>query len=196
MGFGRPKRKSAPLDENALFDYAVKSLGSRMRTVRDLKRLMRMRVEEGESGERTVDAVVARLKDLRYLDDTRFANDYTRLRQENEKFGRRRVQQGLIQRGIHKDIITTTLSDAYDPIDEPTLLRQYIARKRIKEPTGDRETVQKQSARIMRALVRAGFSSTSIFKVLRQWNIDVNESDLQAEEQVEEQAFAEDAAEE
>jgi len=47
MPFGRVKKKSAPLDENALYDYAVKALGRRMRTVAELKRLMRSRVETG-----------------------------------------------------------------------------------------------------------------------------------------------------
>ena len=126
MPFGKPKRNRTPLDEDGLFEYAVKSLASRMRTVRDLKRLMRLRVEVGEPGERIIDAVVIRLKQLRYLDDTRFAAEYTRLRQENEKFGRRRVQQGLIQRGVHPDIITPTLSTAYDDLDAVRLTRGFL----------------------------------------------------------------------
>jgi regulatory protein len=171
MSFGRPSRKREPLDEPALFDYAVESLGRRMRTVRDLKRLMRMRAAEGEAGELVIDAVILRLKKLRYLDDTRFAADYTRLRQENEKFGRRRVQQDLMQRGVHSEIISKTLDTAYEDVDEPELLRRYIARKRLKEPEGDRETRAKQTARLMRMLVRAGFSTPSIYKVLRKWKV-------------------------
>ncbi len=69
-----------------------------MRTVAELKRLMRSRVEEGDAGEIKIDRVVARLKEQRYLNDTNFAADYTRLRQENNRFGKRRVQQDLIQR--------------------------------------------------------------------------------------------------
>jgi len=46
-----------------------------------------------------MDAVVARLKELGYLSDERFAEDYTRVRKEHEKFGRRRVQQDLIAEG-------------------------------------------------------------------------------------------------
>jgi regulatory protein len=195
MPFARPKKRT-PLDEDALFDYAVKALASRMRTVRDLKRLMRMRVEEGGPGERIIDAVVFRLKQLHYLDDTRFAAEYTRLRQENEKFGRRRVQQGLIQRGIHNDIITPALSTAYDDLDELELIRAYIARKRLKQPSGDRETVAKQSARILRQLVRAGFSVGAIFKVLRQWNVELNEADLLSAEESAPEEIGEPAAEE
>src|SRR5215471_18666268 len=115
--FTKPKKRN-PLNETALFEYAVGALARKMRTVRDLKRLMRTRAEEGEAGERAMDRVVARLKELQYLSDARFAADYTRLRKENEKYGRRRVHQDLIQKGIHKDLIGTTLAKAYEDVDE------------------------------------------------------------------------------
>lgn len=172
MAFARPKKRE-PLSEAALFEYAVGALARRMRTVRDLKRLMRTRVEEGEASERAMDRVVARLKELNYLSDTRFAADYTRLRKENEKFGRRRVQQDLVQKGIHKDLIASTLATAYDDVDEVALARQYIARKRMKRPEG--EDAKKQAARVMGRLMRAGFSAGAIFKVLREWNVEVDE---------------------
>jgi regulatory protein len=173
MAFARPKKKREPLGEAALFEYAVGALARRMRTVRDLKRLMRTRAEEGEAGERAMDRVVIRLKELNYLSDTRFAADYTRLRKENEKFGRRRVQQDLALKGIHKDLIASTLATAYEDVDEVALAREYIARKRMKRPEG--EDAKKQAARIMGRLMRAGFSAASIFKVLRAWDIEVEE---------------------
>jgi len=173
MAFARGKKKPEPLGEAALFEYAVGALARKMRTVRDLKRLMRMRAEEGEAGERTMDRIVVRLKDLNYLSDTRFAADYTRLRKENEKFGRRRVQQGLVQKGVHKDLIASTLAKAYDDVDEVALAREYIARKRMKQPSG--EDAKKQAARVMGRLMRAGFSASAIFKVLREWDVEVDE---------------------
>jgi regulatory protein len=175
MAFARPKKKREPLGETALFDYAVGALARKMRTVRDLKRLMRMRAEEGEAGERAMDHVVSRLKDLNYLSDTRFAADYTRLRKENEKFGRRRVQQDLVQRGIHKELVASTLAKAYDDVDEVALAREYIARKRMKRPEG--EDAKKQASRVMGRLMRAGFSAGAIFKVLREWNVEVDEAE-------------------
>jgi regulatory protein len=49
------------------------------------------------------------------------------------------------------------------------LARQYIARKRIKQPSG--ADAQKETVRVMNRLMRAGFSSNAIFKVLRAWNL-------------------------
>jgi regulatory protein len=171
MAIARAKKR-APLNERELFDYAVGVLARRMRTVRDLKRLMRMRVAEGEAGERAMDGVCARLKELGYLSDKRFAADYTRLRKENEKFGRRRVQQDLALKGVHRELIATTLAKAYDEVDEAALAREYIARKRMKKPAGaDAAAIQKETARVMGRLARAGFSPAAIFKVLREWEL-------------------------
>jgi regulatory protein len=168
MAFARPKKRE-PIGEAGLFEYAVGVLARRMRTVRDLRRLMKNRAEEGEAGERAMDAVVARLKELNYLSDTKFAADYTRLRKENEKHGRRRVQQDLTQKGVHKDLVTATLAKAYDEVDEVALAREYIARKRMKQPSGT--DAKKQTARVMGRLMRAGFSSSTIFKLLREWDL-------------------------
>jgi regulatory protein len=182
MAFARAKKKKEPLGESALFEYAVGALARKMRTVRDLKRLMRTRAEEGDAGERAMDRVVVRLKDFNYLSDKRFAADYARLRKENEKFGRRRVQQDLVQKGIHKELIATTLSNAYDDVDEIALAREYIARKRMKRPEG--EDAKKQAARVMGRLMRAGFSAGAIFKILREWDVEVDEAeDSPAEEE-------------
>jgi regulatory protein len=168
MAFVRAKKRE-PVGESGLFDYAVGVLARKMRTVRDLRRLMRGRAEEGEAGERAMDAVCMRLKELGYLSDTRFAADYTRLRKENEKFGRRRVQQDLMQKGVHKELIATTLATAYDEVDEVGLAREYVARKRMKKPSG--VNAQKETARVMGRLMRAGFSSGAIYKMLREWDL-------------------------
>lgn len=167
------RRRHEPLDTAALYEYAVRALGSKMRTVAELKRLMRTRVEPDESGEAKIEAVVLRLKEHRYLDDTRYAADYTRMRVENERFGRRRVQQDLIQHGVHSAIIGKTLDAAYDELPEAELARRYIERKRLRKPSNEKET-----ARIVRSLVRAGFSMGTIFPLLEAWKVD--ESTLEA----------------
>ena len=167
MSFSRAPKKKQPLDEAALYEYAIGALGRRMRTVAELKRLMRKRVEEGDAGEAKTEAVIARLKERRYLNDTNFAADYTRLRQENNSFGKRRVQQDLIQKGVHADVIARTLDAAYENVSEDELIRRFLTRKRIQKPANDKE-----SARVIRMLVRAGFSTGVIFKVLRKWDVD------------------------
>lgn len=173
---GKQRKPREPLGEAGLFDYAVGALGRRMRTERELRRLMSTRAEPGESGARAMDAVVARLKELNYLSDARFAADYTRLRKENEKLGRRRVQQDLAVKGVPRELIGEAVGAAYDEIDEVALARDYIARKRMKQPAG--ENKQKEAARAMGRLLRAGFSPGAVFKVLREWGVETNEAEL------------------
>jgi regulatory protein len=93
----RAKTAKAPLDRGGLLEFAVRSLSSRMKSIRDLRRKMAERAAPGEEGEADIEAVIAKLKELGYLSDERFAADYTRLRKENDKFGQRRVQQGLMR---------------------------------------------------------------------------------------------------
>src|SRR5271170_390772 len=140
-----------------------------MRTERDLRRLMRERSEEGEAGVRAMDRVVARLKELGYLSDERFAEGYARVRKESEKLGRRRVQQDLMMKGVGKGLVAATLDAAYEDVDEVALARQYIARKRMKQPSG--ENAQKETSRVMNRLLRAGFSSRAVYQVLREWEL-------------------------
>lgn len=154
------------LAEPALYDYAVKALSRHMRTVAELRRLMLSRVEPGERGQAAVDAVIARLKERRYLDDQSFAETYARLRQENEKFGARRVRQDLRQKGVSAAVVETTLDERYGQTNEETLARQHLERKRIRKPANEKET-----ARVMRRLVAAGFSTGVIYKILRQWDV-------------------------
>jgi regulatory protein len=186
MAFARGKKRE-PVGESGLFEYAVGALARRMRTERDLRRLMKLRAEEGEAGARAIDAVVVRLKELNYLSDVRFAEDYTRVRKEHEKFGRRRVQQDLMQKGVGKELVASALETAYEDVDEVALARQYIARKRMKQPSG--EKAQKETARTMNRLLRAGFSSRAVYKVLREW--DLPEEAVEGLEAGEAEVFAE-----
>ena len=173
----KQRKKREPVGEAGLMEYAVRALASKMRTERELRRLMKVRAEEGEDGERAIDAVVVRLKEMKYLSDERFAADYTRLRKEGEKFGRRRVQQDLAAKGVAKELVGEAVGAAYEGVDEVALAREYVARKRMKQPAGEKK--KQESARVMGRLLRAGFSAGTVFKVLREWGVEVEEFDVE-----------------
>jgi regulatory protein len=137
-----------------------------MRTEADLRRLMHSRVEPGEHGEEIIAGVVKRLREHGYVNDAAFAETFARLRQENDKFGVRRVRQDLQRKGVHTELIEQTLDARYGETNEEMLARQYLERKRIKKPENEKET-----ARVVRRLVGAGFATSTIFKILRQWNV-------------------------
>jgi len=161
------KRARKTYDEEALYEYAVGALGRRMRTVAELKRLMRSRVAEQPNGEALVEAVASRLKAQRYLNDTSYAESYSRFRKENDKFGRLRVIQDLKVKGVHNDVIEVAVRGAYDDVNDEALAREFLRRRRLAKPAD-----KKQAARVFRALVRAGFPSRVIFRILKSWDVE------------------------
>ena len=165
MPFKRSEKKT--YTEESLYEYAVGALGRRARSVAELKRLMRPRVGHQENAAELMEVVVERLKQQKYLNDARFAESYSNYRKENEKFGKNRVVNELRTRGVHGDVINKAVNAAYADTDEVEQARKFLDRKRVSHPEG-----QKEYARVIRTLLRAGFSSRSAFRVLNQWKVD------------------------
>ena len=166
MAFGGPKKKV--YTEEELYEYAVGALARRMRSVAELKRLLRQKVEaDTEFGQTLVELIIRKLKDQGYLNDAKYAAAYSSFRRDNEKFGRMRVVTDLKVKGVHGNVIDQAVSAAFDEVNEEKQARAYLQRKRLAKPTD-----QKQSARIFRHLVRAGFRSKTIFTILKKWDVD------------------------
>lgn len=165
MGFGRGRKLD---NESELYDYAVGALGRRMRTVAELKRLLRQRVDmETEIGKTLVELVTRRLKDQGYLNDAKYAAAYSAFRRDNEKFGRRRVITDLKAKGVVGEVLEQAVDASFEAVDDEKQAREYLRRKRLVKPQD-----RKQAARIFWQLMRAGFQSKTIFKILRRWEVD------------------------
>jgi regulatory protein len=166
MPFPRPQKKLYSEDE--LYEYAVGALARRMRTVAELKRLLRARVEsDTEYGQTLVELIIRRLKDHGYLNDSQYAAYFSSLRRDNQKFGRLRVITDLKTKGVHGDVIDKAVDAAFDGVNEEKQAREYLRRRRLEKPKD-----QNQAARIFRQLLRAGFASRTIFSILKRWDVD------------------------
>src|SRR5271170_3778549 len=120
-----------------------------MRSVAELKRLLRPRVEaETEYGQTLVELVIRRLKDQGYLNDAKYAAAYSSFRRDNEKFGRRRVITDLKVKGVHGEVIEKAVASVYDEVSDEKQAREYLRRKRLAKPKD-----RKQAARIFRQLM-------------------------------------------
>ncbi|MGA7399531.1 MAG: regulatory protein RecX, partial [Candidatus Sulfotelmatobacter sp.] len=141
----------------------------RMRTVAELKRLLRARVEEAESeyGQTLIELVIRRLKDRGYLNDSLYAAYFSSLRRDNQKFGRMRVVTDLKIKGVHGEVIEKAVDAAFEGVSEEQQAREYLRRKRMVKPKD-----QKATARIFRQLARAGFGTKTIFTILKNWDVD------------------------
>src|SRR5690348_4801936 len=103
MALSRPRKLYT---EDELYQYAVGALARRMRSIAELKRLLRARVEaETEIGQTLVELVIRRLKDQGYLNDAKYAAAFSSFRRDNEKFGKRRVITDLKAKGVHGEVI-------------------------------------------------------------------------------------------
>jgi regulatory protein len=165
MSFGRPRKL---FTETELYEYAVGALGRRARSVAELKRLLRNRVEaDTEIGKTLVELIIVRLKDRGYLNDAKYAAAYSSFRRDNEKFGSRRVITDLKIKGVHPEVIEKAVATAYEDVSEEKLARDFLRRKRFQKPKD-----QKQTARIFRQMMRAGFATKTIFLILKNWEVD------------------------
>ncbi len=168
LAFGKPPKIYDT--EAALYDYAIRTLSRKMRTVAELKRLLR--VHSPPNQENLIDSVILRLKQQKYLNDTEYAERYALSRKENKKFGRRRVEIDLIHKGIVSQIIHPVVDSVYQEGDEKKQIRAFLGKKKIQAPTS-----QKETGKIFRALTRAGFQSSAIFSVLKEIQSDKNEGE-------------------
>ena len=165
MAFARPRKL---FTEEELYEYAIGALARRSRSVAELKRLLRNRVEaDTEFGKTLIELIIVRLKDQGYLNDARYAAAYSSYRRDTEKFGRMRVVSDLKAKGVHGEVIEKAVDSAYDDVKEEDLARAYLKRKRLQKPKD-----QKGAARVFRNLVRAGFGSRTIFTILKKWDVD------------------------
>ncbi len=160
MPFRKTKKTYNELD---LYNYAIGALTRKMRSVAELKRLMRQRTTD----EKMIDGIILVLKEQKYLNDSAYAAAYSSARRDTEKFGRRRVITDLRVKGVHGDLIEKAVQEAYTEVNEEQQARAFLQRKRLKKPAN-----QKEAARIFRALMRAGFGAGTAVRILKNWKVD------------------------
>ncbi len=80
-------------------------------------------------------------------------------------------------KGVARGVVAAQVGEAYAEVDEVALAREYIARKRMRRPEGD--NAQKEQARAMGRLLRAGFSAGTVWKVLREWGVEAEEFEVE-----------------
>jgi regulatory protein len=159
------KRKVRPLDAEGLWSYALKALGGRALSTGELREKLKRRAER----ESDIDAVIARLKDSGYLNDKRFAEAFAGARLANEKFGRTRVMQDLRHRRVAPTLAEKTVHQLYQDVDETALIEDWIRRKYRAATREGLFQEEKDLAGAYRRLVRAGFRTGDIIRVLKRF---------------------------
>jgi regulatory protein len=176
------ERKVRLLAAEALWVYALKVLGGRAYSMGELREKLRRRAERAGD----VDDILARLKDHGYLNDRRFAEGFAAARLSNDRFGRMRVLQDLRRHRVAPSLAEQSVKKVYQEVDEVALIEEWIRRKyRLAEREGLLQE-DKDMAAAYRRLLRAGFRTGEIVRVLKRFakNPDLLDSFEPPEEEV------------
>ena len=96
-----------------------------------------------------------KLATLDYLNDERFAANWGRLRINNKKFGKIRVMQELIDKGVDPQLAEKTLDKVYMDVDE-RLLAETSAKKKLAQINNPDANKKRRS--VAQFLARRGFA--------------------------------------
>jgi regulatory protein len=159
-------RKSRPLQKLAteeLFEYAVRYLAGRACSVGELRAKLRLKAAQVAD----IDAAIARLRDIGYLNDERFAESLANWKVENDGFGRARVLNDLRARRVAPRVAEQAVTQALEGHNEAEMVDAYIARRMPALAAGGKIEDQRKLAAAWRRLRRAGFSSGASLSALK-----------------------------
>lgn len=107
-----------------------------------------------------VDDAIAYVKSFHYLDDSRYAENFTRY--SKEKLSRQQIKQKLMTKGVSRDIIDCAVEKEYDA-EESEHIRKLLEKKHY-----DRESCDEgEFRRVYQYLLRRGFRSNDILKEMK-----------------------------
>ncbi|QXE86135.1 recombination regulator RecX [Geomonas nitrogeniifigens] len=149
------------MQRGSAFDCSLRVLTLRDHSEGELrKKLSGKGYEEGE-----IEASVARMKELGYLDDLRFARSFASSALRNGKGVGPRLKLELSRRGVAGNIVSQVLDEMALEYSEAELLTQLMQRR---YPGFDAATASdKEKRRIVGYLQRKGFSLSAIFRELK-----------------------------
>jgi regulatory protein len=122
-------------------------------------------LEKDWAEESIVDAVIARLEQLGYLDDEQLAAALASSRLERRPLGRSKLRQDLERRKLPSETVENALDQAFSEQSEEELIERAIAKRlRIKGPPTTRE----ESKKLFDYLIRRGFKLDLVIRKVRE----------------------------
>jgi len=126
---------------------------------------IRERLRRKDHDTEAVDAAVARLRDVRAVDDRRVAVSAARTEALVRSRGRGYVLRRLQSIGIAPDLAAEAVNEVFGALDAAVLLDRALAR-RLRGP-GARVRDAAHFRRLYQQLVRQGFSSSAVVSALK-----------------------------
>lgn len=149
-----PKTKTAEQALNALMrlcSKAEKSSGDALRL------MYRWGVPIAER-----QGVLDKLVEMRFIDDARYAEAYTREKSQLAGWGARKIAQNLYQKGVSKDIVAKTLA-MLESDDQRVMLEKRLQRKL---PTIKATTDYERRGKLLRYALSLGYDYDMVISVI------------------------------
>ena len=148
------------MERSSAFDCSLRVLALRDHSEAELRRKLSAKGYEDEE----IGAAVARLFELNYLDDLRFARSFASSALRNGRGYGVRLKMELSRRGVAAKIVTQVLGEMSEEFSEKELLAQLVARRYPGFDAGS--APEKEKRRVVGYLQRKGFSLSAIFREL------------------------------
>lgn len=121
---------------------------------------IRKKLQEGYYAEDIIDDAVEYVKRFRYLDDSRYAENYIRSQQDRKSL--RKMQMELTGKGISRELIEQAIEEEYQQENERELILKWVEKKHYSGEQAD----MKEKQKMYQFLMRKGFRSDDILHVL------------------------------
>ena len=121
---------------------------------------LRNKLLESEYPPDLAEEAIAYVKRFHYVDDTRYADCYVRLRGASKSRGKLLAE--LQQKGVDREVATQVLAEYADDRDEQQMIRNLMQKRNYDPQTA---SVQEQR-RMYGYLMRRGFQSADIYKAI------------------------------
>lgn len=117
-----------------------------------------------EAFEPTIQRVLRRLKELKYLDDTAYTKDFISLRISSRPRGKFLLKRELKNKGIHPELAERIVEGS--EINEEKLAFESLLKK---AKAIERVEPRKQKEKALRFLASRGFKIDAIYKAVDRW---------------------------
>lgn len=145
-----------------LLQYGLKILVKKRYTISEMERKLQMYIKKHDSIEEDhSEMVLERLKELEYLNDEKFADDYLADRSRFRPRGKMLLERELVQKGVASETVKKALAglkfDEYQAALDSLLKRNY---------RWEKKSLIQQKAKAYQFLYSRGFARDDIYKAI------------------------------
>ena len=123
---------------------------------------LREKLISSEYPEQCVEDAISYVKSFHYLDDLRYAENFTRY--AKEKLSRQQIKQKLMSKGVSGELIDNAIESEYDA-EESLHIRRLLEKKHFDRKRCD----DGEFRRVYQYLLRRGFRSNDILKEMKSY---------------------------